>query len=180
MDLIFTTPLVGFSALLLGLVFLSTLIFIVIYDIKQTIIPNKAVYILIAISLIYLFFDHAFFSFDAPEIYHILSGPILFLFLGGLWFVSSGRWMGLGDAKLVLSFGWALGMAGGISALIYGFWLGALWAILYLIFNLLYPRLGKELSLKSEIPFAPFLIAGFLIIFFTGFDIWHLILLFTF
>lgn len=64
--------------------------------------------------------------------------------------------MGLGDAKLVLGLGWLNTLCYGVTALIYSFWLGAVIGVLINIF----------LKRIKEIPFAPFLIAGFVIVFF--------------
>ena len=81
--------------------------------------------------------------------------------------------MGFGDAKLVLGIGWFLGFEMGISGVILGFWLGAL-AGVSLIF-LSHARklfLGSEkFTMKSEIPFGPFLIIGAMLAFFFNLDI---------
>ena len=61
--------------------------------------------------------------------------------------------MGFGDAKLALSMGFLLGIAAGISAIVLAFWIGALAGIFWLIVN-------RNITMKSEIPFAPFLILG--------------------
>jgi prepilin signal peptidase PulO-like enzyme (type II secretory pathway) len=76
--------------------------------------------------------------------------------------------------------GWFLGFVGGLSAFVLGFWLGALYAIAALVLRFassrtslcpaLKPRL-KNLTLKSELPLAPFLIAGALLVYLTGVDV---------
>lgn len=67
--------------------------------------------------------------------------------------------MGLGDGKLALGIGWLLGFSGGLAALILSFWIGALVGLALLLRARLFRSAGG-LTMKSEIPFAPFLILG--------------------
>lgn len=89
-----------------------------------------------------------------------------------LWFFSKGRLIGFGDIKLIFGIGALLGLALGTSSIILAFWAGALWSIGLLITN----RFKKvdNVNMKSEIPFAPFLIVGTLLAFFTQVDIFGL------
>ena len=69
--------------------------------------------------------------------------------------------MGLGDAKLGLSVGLLLGASQGISAIILAFWIGAFVSLLYIFLNKsVFLKNAKKLTMKSEIPFAPFIILG--------------------
>ena len=88
--------------------------------------------------------------------------------------------MGLGDAKLALGIGWFLGLAKGGTAIIYGFWIGAVVSILLIVAQKIYVRkLNKKgstsITMKSEIPFAPFLIAGLLIVYFFGYNMFSVL-----
>ncbi len=75
--------------------------------------------------------------------------------------------MGFGDAKLALGVGWLLGFSGGIFAIIMAFWIGAAVSIVLLILQKInLSRLG--LTIKSEIPFAPFIILALFIQIMTG------------
>ncbi len=85
--------------------------------------------------------------------------------------------MGLGDGKLALGIGWFLGLSFGLSAIVLGFWIGAGVSIVLLALgklakgnSALFSGL-KNLTIKSEIPFGPFLILGALIVLFSHFDI---------
>lgn len=142
---------------------LVSLIFIValtIYDIKHTIIPNEYVYPLIILSFLSLFISGNEIVIPTPS--DILSGPLFFVFFGFLWLVSKGTWMGFGDAKLVLALGWLLGLGGGLTAVILSFWIGSLGTIGYMVYERIKEQ--RDLTFKSQVPFAPFLIAGFLIV----------------
>ena len=70
--------------------------------------------------------------------------------------------MGLGDAKLALSVGFVLGISGGVAAILLSFWIGTIAALLIILVQRL--RGGKRLGLKSEIPFGPYILIGFLVV----------------
>ncbi len=76
--------------------------------------------------------------------------------------------MGLGDAKLILGIGWLLGLSVAVAALMLAFWLGAVVGVALLLLSRL------KISLKTEIPFAPFLIASTLFVFLYGIDVFAL------
>ncbi len=124
------------------------LLFTVIYDIRHTIIPWVCSLSLIALALVYLLFL-------APQVgvYEWLAGPILAAPLFLISLVSWGRWMGWADSVLELSLGWMLGLTLGFTALVLAFWSGAIVGTLLLL-------LKKRYTMRSEIPFAPFLIFG--------------------
>jgi prepilin signal peptidase PulO-like enzyme (type II secretory pathway) len=122
---------------------------------------------------------------------NILSGILIALPFALLWLVSGGRWIGLGDAKLALIVGWALGIGHGFTAIVYSFWIGCI-AILGIMLlrelvyafsdkhNAFHVKLFKAktvnkitdmlplLKLKSELPFGPYMIIGFYVVYMTG------------
>lgn len=162
---------IGFSVLLpLYLIIASLLIVMSVYDLKHKIIPNSFVFLFDGLAFILLLSTHSFSSlFSGSGFYDFFAGPILFSFFGTLWLVSRGTWMGFGDAKLALGVGWMLGFSGGIFAIISAFWIGAIWSIIILALQKL--NLSKlRLGMKSEIPFAPFIIIALYLQFFTHWD----------
>lgn len=145
----------------------SILIVISVYDLRHKIIPDKLVYLFSAVSFVSIFINHTQFGplFILPTFYNIIAGPLLALPFALLWLVSRGKWMGLGDAKLMLGIGWLLGLYFGLSAIVLAFWIGS-------IIGLSVMALSKhKISMKTEIPFAPFLIIGMFIAFFFNLDI---------
>lgn len=129
----------------------SLLIIIAAYDIRHKIIPDGIVYFFILISII----RPVFFPAVGEEIlWSILAGPILALPFALFFFLSGGKLMGFGDAKLALGMGWLLGLWQGLMALALSFWIGGLFAIILLCLK------PKSFTMKSEIPFAPFLVLG--------------------
>jgi prepilin signal peptidase PulO-like enzyme (type II secretory pathway) len=70
--------------------------------------------------------------------------------------------MGLGDAKFMTGMGLLLGLEKGITAVFLSFWIGAGFVlILYLHYKIFYK--SYNISMKSELPFAPFLVVGTLV-----------------
>lgn len=174
-DLLFISP---FFLMLVSLYFMtifSILIIIFVYDIKHKIIPDSMVYSFTALSFAGMFFDPSILQFSIPTLTQFLSGPILFTPFFLLWLISSGRWIGLGDGKLALGIGWFLGLSLGASAVMLSFWIGALVSIALIIFFSLNSR-KKHITIKSEIPFGPFLILGLALVFFFEINIFNFIL----
>lgn len=158
----------------------SLLIVISVYDIKHKIIPNSLVFLFISLAFVSLFInpeilkgvDYQYFNslFAWPSLMTFVTGPLLSLPFVFLWLVSGGRWMGLGDGKLILGIGWFLGLKLGLSAIILSFWIGSIASIIILLFCQ-----KVKLNAKTEIPFAPFLIIGMLIVFLYNIDIFSLV-----
>jgi leader peptidase (prepilin peptidase)/N-methyltransferase len=141
------------------------LLFIVVYDLRHTVIPWSASIILAVLALLSLVvsFDTMPVFLFSPNPWSIAAGPLLALPLFLLSLVSRGRWMGWGDAPLELSLGWLLGLSLGGTGLMLAFWIGAAVGIVLIVFK-------KGLTMKSELPFAPFLVFGALIAHFLHVD----------
>ena len=171
-----------FTIFTFDLFILSLLVVIGVYDLKHKIIPDWFAYSFAVLSLVKILLTVEFSALVFfPHVFDLIAGPAMALPLFLLWFVSSGRWIGLGDSKLALGIGWFLGFSQGVSAVIIGFWIGAVVGLSLVGFA----KLGqskfapkfmlnfglKNLTLKSEIPFAPFLILGLLVVYFSGIDV---------
>lgn len=126
--------LIGYSSLpivqkILGVLIVSLFVAITVYDIYHTLIPDMWSYTASILSFFYGLFAAA----GSDLSYVVFAGPIAALPLFSLWFVSKGRWMGLGDAKLALSIGWLLGPFLGLAAILGAFMLGALVSVCILL-----------------------------------------------
>ncbi|MBI1999425.1 MAG: prepilin peptidase [Parcubacteria group bacterium] len=156
-------------ALLFYLAIFSLLIAIVAYDIRHKIIPDALVYTFDgAVFLNLLGGESAGLALSERFVSHAFAGLVFFGVFAALWFFSGGRWMGLGDGKLALGIGLLLGFDGGIAALLVSFWAGALAGLFLLALRWaprLFPR-ARRFTMKSEIPFAPFLVFGAMLAFF--------------
>jgi leader peptidase (prepilin peptidase)/N-methyltransferase len=130
----------------------SVLIVIFAYDIRHSIIPDHMVYLFIVLSLVSIVWKLCTVpGFQAGMA--VVDGVAVALPFFLLWYFSKGRVMGFGDVKLALGMGWLLGLVGGMSAMLWAFWIGAVVGLLLL-------GLSRRYSMRSEIPFAPFLIIG--------------------
>ena len=145
----------------------SILIVISVYDIRHKVIPDALVYMFAFASFFSIFVNHAGVGglFITPTFMSIIAGPMLAIPFALLWLVSKGEWMGLGDAKLMLGIGWMLGPALGLFSTVLSFWLGAIVAIILMII-----QRGK-IGMKTQLPFAPFLIISALLTFLFNWDL---------
>jgi prepilin signal peptidase PulO-like enzyme (type II secretory pathway) len=144
----------------------TILLLATVHDIRQMIIPDRYSYSFILLSLLYIFYVPTTTLLVVPETITVLAGPVTMLPIFLMWFLSGGRAMGFADVKLALGMGWLLGLVGGISAVVFGFWVGAIISVGLLIMQKI--RAKKGLSMKSEVPFGPYLIIGTGIVWFTG------------
>lgn len=162
----------------LTLALLALLVVVAVYDLYHLIIADEMIFVLSGVALLwqgyalYLTHDSAQFFFN------LLTASLGTIFFFGLWHYSGGRWIGFGDVKLAWPLGFILGSAGVFSMIVLSFWVGAVLGILLMLWQRVaiwysprYRILGKRLHLKSAIPFAPFLIIGFLIVFFWQIDV---------
>jgi leader peptidase (prepilin peptidase) / N-methyltransferase len=151
-----------------------TLLFVVLYDIKHTIIPWSASGPLAALAVLSLFVNFTTLQFIVPGIWVLLAGPLLALPLFLLSLVSGGRWMGWGDSGLELSLGWLVGVAAGLSAgvtaLLLAFWIGAVVGLVLIGLSRFLPGGFFGYTIRSEMPFAPFLVLGALLALFFHVD----------
>lgn len=160
-----------------SLVIVCLLVLISVYDLRHTIIPDEWSYAFAILS----FAASAPFALSlgwsqgiAPL---LIAGPLCALPLFALWLISHGRWMGLGDAKLALGIGFLLGVRSGLVAIFFAFVIGAAISVCVLLpysyIKHLFARAGgitrlggprTRFTMKSEVPFGPFLIMSTLII----------------
>ena len=147
------------------------LIVIFVYDFKHYLIPDKVIYPAIAIAFLYNIF-YSFFLIHNSKflIYSLFSafGAAVFFLL--IVLISRGKWMGIGDIKLAFFMGLFLSFPKILVALFSAFFIGAIIGIGLII-------AGKK-TMKSEVPFGPFLVTGTLLALFLGEQIitWYLTL----
>ena len=168
--MIFFLPLLYLLLVVLFTFIFSILIVISVYDIRHKVIPDKLVFIFSLVSFFSIFINYSYFGdlFVLPSLSTFLAGPLLALPFFLIWLLSRGKWMGLGDAKLMLGLGWILGIYTGLASMVLAFWIGAIVG-LFMMF-----LLKNKVNMKTEIPFAPFLIISTFIVFLFSIDIFTL------
>jgi len=166
---------------LTGILF-ALLLIVAVYDVYHYIIPNELVILISGVVLAFFGIEILAGTALTSFVPNALSALSAFAFYGGLWKISSGRWIGFGDAKLAIPLAFLAGYPGVFSMIVLSFWVGALVSMTLLGIQYLLKRgqirlpiFGSLLTMKSEIPFAPFLIAGFILSYFYGVDVLSLI-----
>lgn len=137
------------------LVVLVVVIALAVYDLKWMLLPNKLMTPLLIIGLVFMA-TAAYMSKDWRLLIDcLIAGFAASGFFLALFAISSGKWMGGGDVKLVFVIGIILGVSKTLVALLIAFNSAALLSIVLI--------LGKKLGRKSLLPFGPFLIAGLIV-----------------
>ncbi len=161
-------------------ILVSLLVVIFVYDMRHTIIPDELTLAVLGVVLTLVGYEYIQGGDIARIGIQLFSGLGAGLFFFGLWFASKGRWIGLGDAKLAFPLGVLAYGIGAFSMVVFSFWIGAVISLTLLCIERLSKKwkthlhfLSSPLTIKSEVPFAPFLIAGFLLVQFLHADIFR-------
>ena len=148
--------------------FFITLGVITLYDLKHKVIPINFFYGFLVLSLITLFLrflsDKSPVTLLAPL---VVASPFLLL-----WLMSRGRWLGFGDVLMYMAVGAFMGIAQGLAVFFLSVWIGA---IVGLVFKFLE---SKKYTLKTAIPFVPFITIALIIVLFTDIDVFSILSIF--
>ena len=149
--LFLNTPIVSYLTILNAFIILL-LILVIFLDIRYLVIPDK-ILILIALGIVMLRFNlniTDFYWLPAVSLSNLLISALgLTSFFAILHIVSKGRWIGLGDIKLIFLIGFLLVYPMNYLAIVTAIWLAAIFSIILLI--------QKKATAKTEIPFGSFL-----------------------
>lgn len=139
------------------IIYLITLLFIAIFfiDLEYGIIPDKLTILVTIFSFIFLFLP------GVNIFNHAVSGISSLIFFIGLFLITKGKGMGLGDVKLSLSIGLLLGYPLIIYGLYMAFLTGAIVSIILVLWR-------KKKLRGGTVPFGPFLTASTLFTLFLG------------
>jgi leader peptidase (prepilin peptidase) / N-methyltransferase len=160
-----------------------TLLLTTLIDLRHRIIPDEANIILVVLGLVLVVIEAV--SLLAPHRSFIGSYGLLFglgepgmlgmwgillnrllgviaglALFGGLYAITRGRGMGMGDVKLIAALGVLFGWPDTLVLSAFAFIVGSIASIVLMI--------TKGLTRKSAVPFGPFIAAGAAIIFFFG------------
>lgn len=113
---------------------------------------------------------------------HLKSSPSLETFIAPLivaapfflvWAITKGKGVGFGDVILFFGVGAFFGIYEGLAVFILSVWMGAIVGVYYKYV------IAKGKQKSSAIPFVPFIVFSFLIVLFTGIDIFSIAFLFS-
>lgn len=130
---------------LLLLITIPLLVLLLIYDIRYLMVPDTILNALIFISILYALSNH----YPATN---ILLAILPIIFFGAIIFFSHETLMGWGDFKILLASAFFLSFPKIILSIFISIFLGTIWGVLLLLL--------RRKTLKSQIPFAPFLVFG--------------------
>jgi len=132
----------------------SALIAIFVFDLKHCLIPDEVIYPAILLILVFRSVEVVFgdSTTSVLPLNYLGSGLGASLFFWLIYVLSRGKGLGFGDVKLVFLMGLFLGFPGIFVALFFAFLVGAMTGLALMIWG--------HKTLKSELPFAPFLVAG--------------------
>lgn len=157
---------------------LSVLVVGVVYDLYHMIIPNEIAFSVAGVSLSIIGYQSFLANNYSILFPALLSGFCAFVFFAGLWKFSKGAWIGFADAKLSFGLALLLSLSQTFSFVVLSFWVGAALSILIISIQRLSKRgkvpllfFGIPLTMKSEIPFAPFLVVAFVLVYFYSVDV---------
>ncbi len=132
----------------------ASLMVIFVYDLRHFLIPDAVLFPAIVVAFLYRLSD-------MPSIgTYLLAAAVAAGFFLFIFLISKGNWMGFGDVKLAVLLGLLLGVPATLLGLFLSFLFGAIIGTVLIFF--------KKKGLKSEVPFAPFLIAGTFVALFWG------------
>lgn len=145
----------GLSYVIMSLILALSMVAILFADGMYHLIPDSAL-IVATVGVIGMF-----------GLSNALDALVLFGVLYALYKATHGKGIGFGDVKFMIPFGLLLGLQDGLLALYIAVVLGGLWGIVLI-------ATGKK-GMKSTIAFGPFLIAGLVIMYVWGEQVWKLV-----
>jgi len=147
--------------LLFLLIAATLLLALVLYDLEHQILPSELLYPFVGVSAVVSYLH-------AVTMQEFLTTVLIAACVGGslavVHIVSRGRAMGLADAPLALGLALLVGSSA-LTGFIFSFWIGAVVGIVLLLGRPKGSRMGVE------VPFAPFLACGFLLAYFTQWNL---------
>lgn len=176
--------------LALTLLLFSLLVVIFLYDVRHFIIPDQLVVGVAAVASALVLYQAWQASRVEVVLFALAAAAAAFGFFALLWAATRGRGIGFGDAKLAAPLGLLLGLEGVFSFIVFAFWIGAVvggavvavawyrrnhwrvwerfaawvqrWWMRHTVQPAFFPL--RYVTIHTAVPFAPFLILAFLLV----------------
>lgn len=156
---------------LLFIVF-SLIIVMSVYDIRTRQVPVRWIGYLFIASILFLGVYYAsYYNLNWIAFVPHISGMLIVVPFLALYLFSSGRLIGFADIEIIAWIGMMLGIVSGLSATIVSFYLGAVFAIGFVLYHLIIKKNQYRNIRKKRIAFVPFLFSGWMITMLTSFSI---------
>lgn len=147
--------LLGWATIALTIFALEILLVFFFTDFLYYIIPDRIVLFGIFTLLVFAILDKfslIYLPYDIFSANHFMAAILGFIFVYIPWLISRGRWIGLGDGKLLAFIGLWLGMLGGILVLYGAVFFGLIAGLIVLV--------SHRGTLKSRLPLGSFIEIG--------------------
>lgn len=151
--------------LLFVLTTISILLGLVLYDLSHQILPTILLVLFVAFSAI-TGYIHAKSLDEFTQV--VITAGLIAIFFVAIHYLTGGRAMGFADAPLAFGLSLFAGFTA-VSGFLFSFWIGAVIGIIILAGRPVGSRMGVE------VPFAPFLATGFLLAYFTEWNIFTIV-----
>lgn len=148
---------------LINFIIIGLLVVIVAYDFLHFLLPTNLVIGVGVMGLVYAYLNGYFMN-------SLVSGALWLLVFWLGWVVSRGRALGIGDANLIMALTFWVGGVASVTTFIIAVWSGAIIGVSLILLSRLFKH-SKLVTMKSELPFAPFLVFGALVAIFYDFNL---------
>lgn len=166
-------PIYSIAGVIALLVTVSFAVAITVYDTKTQLVPVRWMLYMAAFSIIFLTASYGINGFETSNLWMHVMGLLVAVPFLLIWIISRGKWMGFADIEIIAWMGLFLGPWMGTSAVLLAFYSGAVFAVCFIIYNLI-----KGYSYKTTraipIPFAPFLLVAWFVTVITSWNIFSL------
>lgn len=149
---------------LINFIILSLLVVIVVYDFLYFLLPMDLVWAVGVLGLVYAYLNNYWLG-------ALIAGVAWFTIFWLGFTLSRGQALGQGDASLMAALALWLGAAGSFSLFLIAVWVGAAWGVTLIVLSRLFKR-AELVTMKSKLPFAPFLVFGALVVLFYDLNLW--------
>lgn len=163
------------SLLVVSFILISLGVVIAAYDAKHKIIHLPALIVFFITGTLFNTIQYFQYMDGVPFSPMLIIGLLIGAVVVALpffimWAVSQGKWIGFGDIEIIVVAGWLLGISGGYSSVMLGFWVACI--IILPIYG--YFKFKKK-PFNHQVPMGPFLLLGIYLVLICGLNVFNLL-----
>ncbi len=148
---------ISWIASLFLLISVSFAIAIAVYDLRTKLVPTLWYLGWVISGLLFIFMITLSIGSLVPTLWLHIQGVLVATPFFLLWLISRGRWMGFADIEIIAWMGAFFGLFSGISAVLIAFYLGGLFGIMFVLYQLARGKTYASIR-RIQVPFAQFLL----------------------